>query len=60
MGIKKKYQITIEERMEQLSKWDLELILLKLIDIDKHINVGNKVRYEIVKRHEKELIDTFV
>ena len=53
-------QITIEERIEQLSKWDLELILLRLIDVDKHINVGDKVRREIVKRHDKEMLDTFI
>ena len=60
MSRKKENQTTIEERIEQLSKWDLELILLKLIDVDKLINVGNKVRREIIKRHEKEIIDTFI
>ena len=34
--------ITYEKRIEQLSKWELELILLKLIDTDKEINVGSK------------------
>jgi len=45
----------IEQRIEELSKWELELILLKLIDTDKEINVGNKTRREIVKAHDKEL-----
>ena len=45
----------IEKKIEQLSKWDLELILLKLIDTNKEINVGNKTRSEINKAYEKEL-----
>tara|TARA_Y100001963_G_C6424063_1_gene284004 strand:- start:163 stop:345 length:183 start_codon:yes stop_codon:yes gene_type:complete len=60
MGIKKKNQTTIEERIEQLSKWDLELILFTLIEVDKHINVKTRVQREIVKRHEQELLDTFI
>ena len=47
--------ITYEERIEQLSKWELELILLKLIDINKYLNVGNKTKREIFKAHEKEI-----
>jgi hypothetical protein len=58
--MRKQKQTTIEERIEQLSKWDLECILLKLIDVDKHINVGNKVRNEIVKSHEKETEDVWI
>ena len=46
----------IEQRIEELSKWELELILLKLIDTDKDIKVGNKTRREIVKAHEKEIL----
>ena len=53
--MKKENQITIEERIEQLSKWELELILLRLIDVDKHINVGSKTRREIVKAYEEEI-----
>ena len=60
MGIKKANQTTIEERLNQLSKWDLEIILLTLIDVDKHINVGTRVKREIVKRHEQEFLDTFI
>lgn len=60
MSRRNQNQITIEERIEQLSKWDLELILLRLIDVDKHINVGDKVRREIVKRYDKEMLDTFI
>lgn len=60
MSRRNQNQITIEERIEQLSKWDLELILLRLIDVDKHINIGDKVRREIVKRHDKEILDTFI
>ena len=45
----------IEQRIEELSKWELELILLKLIATDKDINVGNKTRREIIKAHEKEI-----
>ena len=60
MSRKKENQITIEDRIEQLDKFELELILLKLIDVDKHINVGDKVRREIVKRHDKEMLDTFI
>ena len=47
--------VNYEQRLEELSKWELELILLKLIDVDKEINVGNKTRREIFKAHEKEL-----
>ena len=54
--MKKENQVTIEKRMEELSKWDLELILLKL---DKHINVGSKTRREIIKAHDKELNDVW-
>ena len=57
--MKKEKQITIEERIEGLSKWDLELILLRLADVDKHINVGSKTRREIIKAHEKELDGTW-
>tara|TARA_Y100000361_G_C10984524_1_gene250852 strand:- start:95 stop:277 length:183 start_codon:yes stop_codon:yes gene_type:complete len=56
MGVKKKYQTPIEERLNQLSKWDLEIILLTLIEVDKHINVSSRVKREIVKRHEDELL----
>jgi hypothetical protein len=47
--------MSYEERIEQLSKWELELILLKLIDVDKEINVGSKTKREIFKAHEKEV-----
>ena len=57
--MKKENQVTIEKRIEELSKWDLELILLKLIDVDKHINVGSKTRREIIKEHDKELSDVW-
>tara|TARA_R100000315_G_C5195336_1_gene114314 strand:- start:601 stop:783 length:183 start_codon:yes stop_codon:yes gene_type:complete len=60
MGIKKANQTTIEERLNQLSKWDLEIILLTLVEVDKHINVSNRVKREIVKKHEQELLDTFI
>tara|TARA_R100000995_G_scaffold72245_1_gene40979 strand:+ start:293 stop:451 length:159 start_codon:yes stop_codon:yes gene_type:complete len=46
----------IEKKIEQLSKWELELILLRLIDTNKEINVGNKTRNEINKEYNKELI----
>ena len=39
-----------------LSKWELELILIKLMGIDKEINVGNKTKNEINKAYEKEII----
>ena len=57
--MKKEKQVTIEKRIEELSKWDLELILIKLIDVDKHINVGIKTRREIIKAHDKELSDVW-
>jgi len=57
--MKKENQITIEQRIEELSKWDLELILLTLIDVDKHINVGTKTKREIIKAHDKELFGTW-
>jgi len=57
--MKKENQITIEQRIEELSKWDLELILLTLIDVDKHINVGTKTKREIIKAHDKELLGTW-
>ena len=57
--MKKENQITIEQRIEELSKWDLELILLVLLDVDKHINVGTRVKREIVKRYEQELLGTW-
>ena len=57
--MKKENQITIEERIEQLSKWELELILLRLIDVDKHINVGSKTKREIIKAHDKEFLGTW-
>ena len=53
--MKKENQITIEKRIEELSKWDLELILLKLVEVDKHINVGSKTKREIIKAHEEEI-----
>ena len=59
MSRRKKNQTTIEERIEQMSKWDLEIILLTLIDVDKHINVGTRVKREILKRHEQELLGTW-
>ena len=48
-------RIWIEKKIEQLSKWELELILLKLIDTNKEINVGKKTRSEINKAYEKEI-----
>ena len=57
--MKKENQITIEQRIGELSKWDLELILLRLIDVDKHINVGTKTRREIIKAHEEDLHGTW-
>ena len=57
--MKKENQVTIEKRIEELSRWELELILLRLIDVDKHINVGSKARREIVKAHDKELSDVW-
>ena len=50
-------RLGIEQKIEQLSKWELELILLKLIDTNKEINVGNKTRSEINKAHDKELVN---
>ena len=47
--------MTYEERLEELNKEQLELILLKLVDTDKEINIGNKTKNEIVKAHNKEL-----
>ena len=55
----KENQVTIEQRIEELDKWELELILLKLIDVDKHTNVGTKTRREIIKAHDKELLGTW-
>ena len=57
--MKKENQITIEQRIEELSKWELELILLRLTDVDKHINVGSKTKREIIKAHEEELLGTW-
>ena len=57
--MKKENQVTIEKRIEELSKWELELILLTLVDVDKHINVGTKTKREIIKAHEKELLGTW-
>ena len=57
--MKKENQMTIEKRIEELSKWDLELILLRLIDVDKHINVGSKTRREIIKSHDEQLGDVW-
>ena len=45
----------LEKKIEQLSRWELELILLKLIDTNKEINVGTKTRNEINKAYEKEI-----
>ena len=53
---KKKNQTTIEERLNQLSRCDLEMILLTLIEVDKHINVSTRVKREIIKKHEDELL----
>tara|TARA_Y100000593_G_scaffold92335_1_gene183584 strand:- start:4924 stop:5100 length:177 start_codon:yes stop_codon:yes gene_type:complete len=57
--MKKENQMTIEQRINELSKWDLELILLTLVEVDKHINVGTKTKREIIKAHEKELLGTW-
>ena len=57
--MKKENQVTIEKRIEELSRWELELILLRLIDVDKHINVGSKTKREIIKAHDKELLGTW-
>ena len=57
--MKKENQVTIEKRIEELSKWELELILLTLVDVDKHINVGTKTKREIIKAHDKELSDVW-
>ena len=57
--MKKENQITIEKRIEELSKWDLELILLRLVEVDKHINVGSKTKREIIKAHEDDLHGTW-
>ena len=57
--MKKENQVTIEKRIEELSKWELELILLTLVEVDKHINVGTKTKREIIKAHEKELLGTW-
>ena len=57
--MKKENQVTIEKRIEELSKWELELILLTLVDVDKHINVGTKTKREIIKAHEKALLGTW-
>ena len=47
--------MTYEQRIEELDKEQLELILLKLIETNKEINVGDKAKYEIVKAHDKSL-----
>ena len=49
----------LEKKIEQLNKWELELILLKLIDTNKEMNVGNKTRNEINKAYEKELLNAY-
>jgi hypothetical protein len=56
MARRKENQMTIEERIEQLDKFNLELILLTLVDVDKNINVGTRVKREIMKAYEKELL----
>ena len=56
--MKKKNQVTIEQRINELSKWDLEIILLTLVEVDKHINVGTRTKREIIKAHEKDLHGT--
>ncbi len=48
--MKKENQVTIEQRINELSKWDLEIILLTLVEVDKHINVGTKTKREIRKQ----------
>ena len=57
--MKKENQVTIEKRIKELNKWELELILLRLIDVDKHINVGSKTKREIIKAHDKEFLGTW-
>ena len=57
--MKKKNQVTIEQRINELSKWDLEIILLTLVEVDKHINVGTKTKRAIIKAHEKDLHGTW-
>ena len=47
---------TLIKRMEMLGKEELELILIKLMETDKEINVGNKTKNEINKAYEKEII----
>ena len=48
-------RLGIEKELEQLDKDQLETILLKLIYTNKVINVGNKVRNEVNKAHQKEI-----
>ena len=57
--MKKENQVTIEQRINELSKWELELILLTLVEVDKHINVGTRTKREIIKAHEKDLHGTW-
>tara|TARA_R100000808_G_C2150179_1_gene158820 strand:+ start:3482 stop:3634 length:153 start_codon:yes stop_codon:yes gene_type:complete len=47
--------MSYQKRLEELDKDQLETILLKLICTDKEINVGNKVKTEVLKMHDKEI-----
>ena len=47
--------ISIEKKLEQLDKDQLETILLKLVCTNKEINVGNKTINEVNKIWEREL-----
>ncbi len=48
-------KMSYQKRLEELDKDQLETILLKLICTDKEINVGNKVKTEVLKMHDKEI-----
>ena len=49
-------KIGIEKKIEQLDKFELELLILRLIDVNKEINVGQKTRREIDKMYEQSFL----
>ena len=57
MSRRKENQITINERINQLSKWDLELILLILLDVDNYVKFYMDCMNKLVYLDDSQVIE---